>query len=91
MNVNSYRLNQLINNGTVKEVKALPKYPLYVVGKTYWCGYWQKYYTVIEASYEKCGRYQHLRSVSVQWEDNEAGTHCTALDNQRDYELILTA
>lgn len=91
MKVNSYRLNQLINDGTVREVIALPKFPLYVVGKVYWCSYWQKYYAVMETNYEKHGRYQHLVSVTVQWEDGETGKHCTALDGLRDYELILTA
>jgi len=91
MNVNSYRLNQLISNGTVKEVKSLPKCPLYIVGKIYWCGYWQKYYTVLDVDYEKCGKYKHLRSVAVRWEDGEIGKHCTSLDSIRDYELTLTA
>ena len=90
MQINSYRLNQLISQGLVQSVLPLPKFPKYIVGKTYWCGYWQKYYTVLDSKYEKCGKYEHLISVTIKWEDGKVATLCTSLDNRRVYELILT-
>lgn len=84
-----YRLNKLIQQGIVEEAVKLPKNPKYEVNKTYWCGYWQQYYKVINTDYEKHGKYEHLKSVIVEWEDGRTGTHCTSLDEKYDYELIL--
>ena len=88
----SYRLNQLINNGTIKKVIELPQNPLYLKGETFWCGYWQKYYTVIDANYapylSKGKVRMHLNNVTIKWEDGKIATHCTTLD-KRDYRIIL--
>jgi hypothetical protein len=87
--VYDYRLNQLIQNETVKDVIKLPEQPKYEENKTYWCGYWHEYYTVVNAEYEKHGKHEHLKAVTVEWKDGRIGTHCTALEQKRDYELIL--
>lgn len=89
MKVNSYRLNQLIQQDIVKEVIKLPEQPKYEEDKIYWCGYWQQYYTVNNAEYERHGKHDHLKSVTITWEDGRTGTHCTSLDNKHDYELVL--
>jgi hypothetical protein len=55
----------------------------YEKGKTYWCGYWCKYYRVLDVTYEQ-GR---LKSVTVEWQDGHKGTHCTWLRWESDWEL----
>lgn len=94
MEINSYRLKQLIENGSVKKVIPLPKYnPLYLVGETFWCGYWQKYYKVLDANYSpyliKGKVFMRLDSVTVEWEDGRHSTHCTELNPTRDFRLII--
>ena len=49
------------------------------VGGTYWNGYWQKFYVVVDMS----GSY-----LTVMWSDGRSGTHCTLMDYQRDWKLI---
>lgn len=85
----SYRLNHLLKNGTVAEVIPLSKYAKYIKGETYWCGYWQQYYTVIDVCYEKHGKYSLLKWVQVKWEDGKETKHCTQLDTNRDYIIRL--
>lgn len=90
----SYELDKLIENGTVKKVLKLPKNPLYLKGETFWCGYWQKYYTVIDANYTPImGRnnkiFFRLKEVTVKWSDGKTTTHCTELNPLRDYRIIL--
>ena len=92
--INSYRLKQLVENGTVKKVISLPEWnPLYLIGETYWCGYWQKYYTVENVNYSahllQGKPYMRLKDVTVVWEDGKKGTHCTDLDAKRDYRIKL--
>jgi hypothetical protein len=85
----SYRLRKLITDGVVKQVIALPQNPVYKKGKTYWCGYWQKYYTVLDVIYKTIGKREHLNQVTIQWEDGRIATHKTNLDTKHDYILIL--
>lgn len=90
----AYELNKLIEKGIVKKVLKLPKNPLYLKGETFWCGYWLKYYTVLDASYVPVmGRnnkvFMRLKEVKIQWSDGKISTHCTELDPLRDYRLIL--
>jgi hypothetical protein len=69
--------------------KELAPNARYEAGKTYWCGYWQKHYEVIEAEYDNnTGR---LKSVTVKWDDGKIGQHCTLLDTRRDWLLIPAA
>ena len=88
-----YRLKQLINNGTVRTVLQLPENPMYYVGKTYWCGYWHKYYTVKDASYTpylvKGRPYMSLNNVTVEWEDGRVTTHSTHLNPKKDFRIFL--
>ena len=42
----------------------------YQAGAIYWCGYWQKYYTVIKGD---------DRQVKVRWEDEKETIHSTSL------------
>jgi len=63
----------------------------YEANKTYWCGYWVKWYRVLNAVYENHGRIRLLKSVTVQWQDGTTTTHCTNLDPQHDWELIGNA
>lgn len=66
----------------VSELKFVPyklhKGSSYMVGKTYWCGYWHKYYKVLEVN---------GRNVKIQWSDGKICEHCTSLDTLRDYIL----
>ena len=48
------------------------------VGKTYWIGYWQQIYKVLEINGYK---------IKVEWEDGKVAEHMTSLDYMRDYEL----
>lgn len=72
----SYELDQL-----VRKKKCVPyQYPTmkYRVGVTYWCGYWQKWFKVLDVD---------GRSITVKWSDGKIATHMTSLDRLRDYEL----
>lgn len=89
MEVRNFRLKQLIEQGTVKQVIPLLKCSKYEVNKTYWCGYWHKYYTVLAVDYVKYGSFDHLKSVKIRWEDGTEREHCTALDTRYDYEIVL--
>lgn len=67
----------------VKEMKFVPyklkKGARYQVGKTYWCAYWRRIYTVLSINGVK---------VKVKWEDDgEIVEHMTPLEYERDYEL----
>lgn len=73
----SYDLDKL-----VRALKFVP-YKLkrnakYVVGKTYWCSYWQKYYTVLKITGTK---------AKIKWCDGKIVEHRTSLDTICDYEL----
>ena len=78
----SYRLDQL-----VKERKFVPyrlnKNADYEVGKTYWCGYWQKWYKVLEVKDNP----RSYNGIKIEWEDGKIAEHGTSLDTRRDYEL----
>jgi hypothetical protein len=55
------------------------------VGKTYYCGYWQQTYTVIDAKEGGCFGW----SVVCKWQDGETNCHSTSLIPGRDFEVIL--
>jgi hypothetical protein len=55
------------------------------LGKTYFCAYWRKSYTVLQI-HDKSGWMDW--AVTVKWEDGSQTTHCTALD-KRDYEVAV--
>ena len=77
-----YKLKQLVDK-TSLEVHRLPYKSRYEVGKTYWNGYWEKWYSVLSAQYrDKC-----LMEVHIRWEDGKEAKHCTDLNPARDYEL----
>ena len=57
-----------------------PRHAQHEEGKTYWCGYWQMYYTVLD---------ENGGIVKCQWEDGKINKHCTSLDRYRDKELII--
>ena len=61
---------------------------LYEAGKTYWCGYWGKWYCVLRVVYDQYYSRLVLKSCTVLWEDGEITTHCTPLDPRVDYMLI---
>lgn len=73
----SYTLDKI-----VKELKFVPyklkKGAKHEVGKTYWNGYWQKSYKVIDINGSK---------IKVIWQDGGESTHMTCLDYRHDYEL----
>lgn len=83
-----YKLNDILRNQNNSNLKFLPrklsKGSRYHVGSYYWCGYWQKWYKVLEVNYEE----ENLKNVKIQWEDGKIAEHCTRLDYLRDYELI---
>lgn len=81
----SYELRQQMHLGAIKEVFPLKVNSKYEKGKSYWCGYWQQYYTVIEVVYSTNG----LKSVTVLWQNGEQTTHCTNLDSKKDFEIKL--
>jgi hypothetical protein len=54
------------------------------LGKTYWSGYWLRWYKIIDV--EKNDRVTY---VTAQWDDGHTTRHCTSLDVYRDYELQL--
>lgn len=73
-----YELDKL-----VKELKFVPyklrKGARHEAGKTYWCGYWHRAYTVLSVN---------GRKVKIVWLDTgEEVEHMTSLEIQRDYEL----
>ena len=67
-------------------VKPLSKDAKHEVGKTYWCGYWGKIYTVTTIEVNDCG----LHLVTVNNQDGRIATHGTALDPKWDFEIILS-
>lgn len=83
----SWDLNKAIKQYGFTPVE-LPSDAIYEADKTYWCGYWQKWYKVLSATHERHGKYNHLKNVTVQWQDGHIGTHRTSLDPMRDWELI---
>lgn len=56
----------------------LKKYAKHKVGSTYWIGYWEKTYTVLEINDNK---------IKVVWDDGKVTEHMTSLDYIHDYEL----
>ena len=56
----------------------------HVVGKKYFCGYWNQVYTVLE-----------IKEVPVlgwvvvcKWDDGKTNEHSTSLQPRRDYEVL---
>lgn len=95
MKVDSYVLNELITSGVVTDIKSLPCNPLYLRGQVIWSSYWQKYYIVLEVQYKTCRdyrnrEYQRLVDVKVKWSDGKITKHCTSLNPDRDYILVLS-
>ncbi len=71
------RLTQIIRKKRFVPYRLIAPYR-YEAGAIYWCGYWQKYYTVIGVD---------GRQVRVRWEDGEEATHSTSLNPALDYQL----
>lgn len=71
------RLTQLVREKRFVPYHLVAPY-CYEVGATYWCGYWQEYYTVIEVD---------GRRVKVCWEDERETVHSTSLNPTLDYQL----
>jgi 5'(3')-deoxyribonucleotidase len=69
----------------------LSPHATYEIGKKYWCGYWSRWYKVLNAVYQDHGNWKELKSVTVEWQNGEISTHCTSLDPKNDYELIERA
>lgn len=65
-------------------LKELPQNVQYEIGKTYWCGYWERCYTVLDV--KLAGK--NLDSVTVQWQDGTRVVHRTCLNPYQDWELI---
>lgn len=87
MQTYSYELKKAIEKyGFIP--KELPKNAKYEARATYWCGYWSKWFKVLEAKYKRYGKVEHLSSVTVQWEDGKIGTHQTSLDVFHDWKLL---
>ncbi len=82
----NYKINKLIREGIIKEVVKLSTNSKYEKNKSYWCGYWDQYFTVLSVEYRKDN---HLRYVSVRWEDGRETTHKTELNPSRDYEVVI--
>ncbi|HWR19677.1 MAG TPA: hypothetical protein VN608_08640 [Clostridia bacterium] len=61
------------------EAVPLPRGAIHELGKTYWCSYWQTWYTVL---------YVDGSTVTCHWEDGHTNTHCTSLA-QSDKELRM--
>lgn len=87
--IDSYRLKQLIADGTVKNVIKLDRFPKYLKGKTYWSGYWQKWYKVLSVEIDRTVKPNRMKSVTIQWEDGRLVNHCTRLDSDRDFEIVI--
>jgi len=88
----------IIETGTVRELRegdvldttdgAVHSYTGHVVGRVYWCRYWQKAYIVLGI----CHLWGTCTGVSCLWEDDEITHHCTRLtldgpEWRRDVEL----
>lgn len=63
--------------------KELPPDAQYVVGRTYWCNYWERWYRVLCVKFSG----KNLDSVTVEWQDGSITTHCTNLRPGEDLEL----
>lgn len=73
----SRRLTQLVQEKRFVPYRLVAPY-CHEVGAIYWCGYWQKYYTVIEVD---------SRQVKACWEDGTETIHSTSLNPTLDYQL----
>lgn len=76
MTVYGWELDKLVKEKDWVPFK-LPRYAEHVVGRTYWCSYWLKWYKVLD---------KRGRQVTVRWQDGKVTTHCTSLA-PGDYEL----
>ena len=65
--------------------KKVNKFGGHEVGKTYYCGYWQQTYTVLEAKEVSDWRGW---SVLCKWQDGKTNSHSTSLQPGRDFEVI---
>jgi len=65
----------------------LPPNAEYQKGRTYWCGYWSRWYQVINVNYQGAEKNRELVSVTIRWQDGTVGTHCTPLHPAWDWEL----
>lgn len=83
MIIYDYELDNLVKTSNFVPYKVKRK-SRYEVGKYYWCGYWKKYYKVLDVEYSTSG---YLLNVTVQWQDGRTSTHKTPLDPRYDYEL----
>jgi NDP-sugar pyrophosphorylase family protein len=65
------------------KLAVLPENAKHEVGKTYFSGYWQQTYTVLE--YREQPEIWQRWSVKVRWQDGEISNHSTALDPYKDF------
>lgn len=72
-----YDLDKAVEKYGFTPVK-LTKNARHETGKTYWIGYWSKYYTVLAVN---------GREVTVKWQDGKINTHMTSLNHLYDWEL----
>lgn len=81
-------MREIIERRTGLKLKDLPKkngkFGGHEVGKTYYCGYWQQTYTVMEVKEGGCFGW----SVLCKWQDGHANSHSTSLQPGRDFEVI---
>lgn len=81
-------LNEMYKNRIEKQtglkMQWLKENDFYQEGKTYWCGYWQELYKVLEIFTKDRSWY-----VKVQWvKDNHISTHFTNLDIKWDFMVV---
>ena len=79
-------MKEIIENRTGLQLKELDKNPKYEIGKTYYCGYWQQSYEVLDYT-ENTGDWRGW-SVTCKWDDGHINDHCTSLNNKYDFEVI---
>jgi hypothetical protein len=81
-------MRKMLEQRTGLKLQQLPKkngkYGGHEVGKTYYCGYWQQTYTVVEANEGGCFGW----SVLCKWQDGHTTSHSTSLLPNKDFEVI---
>lgn len=79
-------MKEIIELRTGLKLKKLKKNAKHEKGKTYYNGYWQKTYKVLDYT-ENTGDWRGW-AVVCKWDDGEINSHCTSLDMRYDYEVI---
>ena len=68
------------------KLEILPENPEYELGKTYFCGYWNQSFKVIDFT-PKTNDWRGW-SVTVHWQDGQITNHCTSLDRDNDFLVV---